>query len=197
MKAKDAMKKYHVSYNTIREWAKSGKIPTEILPSGRINYLPIDQSKNNNLSRANIIYSRVSTTAQKENLQRQTERIKSFCSSKGIIVNNVYEEIASALNYNRRFFNQLLEQILSNKVDKVVIEYKDRLLRIGFEQFETICKHFDTELIVIDQSEQTKTYQQEITEDLISIIHHYSMKLYSSRKRKKLKQVLESEDDHS
>ena len=68
----------------------------------------------------------------------------------------------------------------------IYVEYKDRMLRIGFEDFERICKHFGTKIVVIDNTGNYKTKQQEITEDLISIIHHFSMRIYSSRKRKKL-----------
>lgn len=193
MKAKEAKEFYDVSYVTLREWAKSGKIPVEILPSGRINYLP---RKSDSVSPNNrtIIYSRVSTSIQKENLYRQTERLKSFCSSRGLIIDDVYEEIGSALNYNRRLYNKLLKSVLTKEVTTIIIEYKDRLLRVGFEEFAYICKHNDVELIVVDNSETNKTYTQEITEDLVSIIHHYSMRLYSSRKRKKLEEALNDND---
>jgi putative resolvase len=193
MKAKDAKKFYDVSYVTLREWAKSGKIPVEILPSGRINYLPSKSSKSRDSTKT-VIYSRVSTSIQKENLHRQTERLKLFCASRGLIVDEVYEEIGSALNYNRKLYIKLLHLILNKEIKTIVVEYKDRLLRVGFEEFKYICDHNNVELIVVDNSETTKLYTHEITEDLMSIIHHYSMRSYSSRKRKKLEEVLNDND---
>lgn len=193
MKAKQAKEVYDVSYVTLREWAKSGKIPFEVLPSGRINYLP-ESSKHQTIPAKTVIYSRVSTSAQKDNMHRQTERLKMFCASKGLVVDDVYEEIGSALNYNRRLYIKLLKSVLNKEISTIVVEYKDRLLRVGFEEFKYICDHNNVELLVVDNSETTKTYTQEITEDLISIIHHYSMRLYSSRKRKKIEEVLNDND---
>lgn len=193
MKAKQAKEFYDISYVTLREWARSGRIPIEMLPSGRINYLP-KKSEPLSVRNKTIIYSRVSTNIQKENLFRQTERLKTFCSSRGLIIDDIYEEIGSALNYNRRLYLKLLEAVLNKKVTTIVIEYKDRLLRVGFEEFQYICNHNNVELIVVDNSEITKSYTQEITEDLVSIIHHYSMRLYSSRKRKKIVEVLNDND---
>lgn len=193
MKAKQAKEFYDVSYVTLREWAKSGKIPFEVLPSGRINYLP-KSSKHQTIPAKTVIYSRVSTSAQKDNMHRQTERLKMFCASKGLVVDDVYEEIGSALNYNRRLYTKLLKSVLNKEISTIVVEYKDRLLRVGFEEFKYICDHNNVELLVVDNSETTKTYTQEITEDLISIIHHYSMRLYSSRKRKKIEEVLNDND---
>lgn len=139
-----------------------------------------------------VIYSRVSTSIQKENLQRQTQRIKEFCSAKGYVVDEVLSDIGSALNYNRKNYTKLLNLVINKKIAKIVLEYKDRLLRIGFEDFERICKSFGTEIIVIDNTNGDKSKQQEITEDLVSIIHHFSMRIYSSRKRKKIIDLVQS-----
>jgi predicted site-specific integrase-resolvase len=193
MKARDAMKLYNVTYNTIRAWAKNGIIKSEVLPSGQINYIPTKPTED--LTRKNVIYARVSTSSQSENLKRQVERLKLFCSASGIKVNDTYEEIASALNYNRRMYLKLLNEIIDKQIDTIIIEYKDRLLRIGFDEFKHICDKFNTKIIVIDESNTDKTYTQEITDDLIAIIHHYSMRLYSSRKRKKIENILKN--DHT
>lgn len=74
------------------------------------------------------------------------------------------------------------------KEENLYIEYKDRVFRFGFEEFELICKKFKTNIIIIDDSvyDKNKNNVKEITEDLIAIIHHFSMKIYSSRKRKKI-----------
>lgn len=185
MKNKEICELYGITRVTLCKWVKAGKIKYNILPSGRYDYI-INENNNSKEYRINIIYSRVSTSIQKENLERQINRIKEYCSSKGCIVDEVLSDIGSALNYNRRNYNKLLNLILDKKVDTVFLEYKDRLLRIGFDDFEKICTKFGTNVVVIDNSEVDKDKKQEITEDLISIIHHFSMRIYSNRKRKKI-----------
>ena len=91
---------------------------------------------------------------------------------------------------DRKEFNKLLELVLSKKVKYIIVENKDRLARFGFELLEQTFKMFGTTIIVTSNIEN-KTYEQELTEDLISIIHHFSMKSYSNRRKlNKLKQEL-------
>ena len=197
MKAKEVREKYGISSNTLCSWVKRGLIEFEVTPSGRYIYgSKIDKySKLEERKRKNIIYARVSTSIQKDNLQRQIERLKSYCSSKGVIIQDVYEEIASALNYNRLKYKKLLKEITEKSINTIFIEYKDRLLRIGFEEFEYLCSLFGTKIVIIDESNNDKNKQQEITEDLVSIIHHYSMKIYSNRKRKKIEEALKDDNN--
>lgn len=196
MKAKDIKEKYGITANTLCTWVKKGLINYTVTPSGRYIYgSKVDKySKIENLKRKSIIYARVSTSTQKENLVRQIERVKLYCSSEGIIVQDIYDEIASALNYNRSKYKKLLKEVTEQRIDTIFIEYKDRLLRIGFEEFEYICSLFGTKIVIIDETNNDKNIQQEITEDLISIIHHYSMRIYSNRKRKKIEETIK--DDH-
>lgn len=91
---------------------------------------------------------------------------------------------------NRKYFNKLLSEVLEKKVDKIIIENKDRLCRFGFELFQEFCNSNGTEIIVANELDN-KTYEQELTEDLVSIIHHFSMKSYSNRRKlNKLKKQL-------
>ena len=191
MKNREVCEYYDISKLTLSNWVKRGKIKYSLLPSGRYNYI-IDEPKNNIDNRLNVVYSRVSTSIQKENLERQTQRIREFCSAKGVQVDQVLSDIGSALNYNRKNYIKLLELVINKKVDKIYIEYKDRLLRIGFDDFERICKFFGTKIVILDNTDGDKSKQQEITEDLISIIHHFSMRIYSNRKRKKLIDLVQS-----
>ena len=191
MKNREVCKLYQITPVTLCKWVKEKKIKVNILPSGRYDYI-IKEPKSKE-KRINIVYSRVSTSIQKENMQRQTERIKDFCSAKGKIVDEIFSDIGSALNYNRKGYIKLLNLVIQKKVDTIFIEYKDRLLRIGFEDFERICNYFGTKIVVLDNSSIDKSKQQEITEDLISIIHHFSMRIYSNRKRKKLIDLVKSD----
>lgn len=190
MKANEVMHKYNICRETLCRWVKENKIKYTILPSGRYNY--DEKIYNSNINKKTILYARCSTSGQKENLERQIERLKEFATKNGYIIDGVYSEIASALNYNRKYYRKLYGEIVNNEIEKIVIEYKDRLLRIGFDDFQILCDLHNVDLIVIDNSED-KSKQQEITEDLISIIHHFSSKMYSSRKRKKIIEVISEE----
>ena len=187
MRAKEVMTKYNICRETLCRWVKEGKINYTVKPSGRYEYNDIVTYENK--TRKNVIYARCSTSGQKENLERQIERLKTFSTANGFVIDEIYQEIASALNYNRKQYRKLFEEIINNKIERVIIEYKDRLLRIGFDDFKALCDNFNVQLIVIDNSED-KTKHQEITEDLISIIHHFSSKMYSTRKRKKIENTL-------
>lgn len=187
MKAGDVLKKYHITRTTLCRWVNLNIIEYTVLPSGRYDYgKKKSDFKEELILKKTVIYARVSTTGQKDNLERQIERLKSYASANGFIVDEIYSEVASALNYKRKKYNRLLTDIYENKIKNIIIEYKDRLLRIGYEQFENLCKQFDINLIVIDTTDdKSKNIHQEITNDLISIIHHFSSKIYSLRKNKK------------
>jgi putative resolvase len=202
MKSRDFCKKYNINRQTLCNWMKENQVVYKQLPNNRYDYLylkneNINSNENSiNNDKLNVIYGRVSTNIQKENLQRQIDRLKIFCSSKGITVNEIISDIGSSLNYNRIGYRKLINLILKNKINYLIIEYKDRLLRIGFEDFENLCKQMNVELIILDGSLYSdKDKMKEITDDLISIIHHYSMKIYSSRKRKQIKELLKNENN--
>lgn len=192
MKACEVLKKYGISRVTLGRWVKFGRISCERLPSGHWNYIsPLEKySQEVEQSRKNVIYCRVSTSGQKENLKRQVERVRSFVSSSGFLVDEVYQEVGSALNYNRKFYRKLFKEITEKKISNVFVEYKDIMLRVGFDDFVELCKLHGTKITVIDNS-IVKSTNSEIVEDMIAIIHHFSSKMYSSRKRKKLQILVE------
>lgn len=183
MKAGEILKKYDIHRTTLWRWIKEGKILYNKLPSGRYDYImKVEPLKE---KRQTVIYSRCSTSNQKENLERQIDRLKMFASANGYCVDHVYSEIASALNYNRKEYRKIFKDVVSNNIERIIIEYKDRLLRIGFDDFNELCKLFNVELIVVDNTDD-KSKSQEIVDDMIVIIHHFSSKIYSNRKRKKI-----------
>lgn len=193
MKANEVMKKYGICRTTLCRWAKDGRLIYNVLPSGRYDY--IIKTDSLQPKRKTVVYARCSSSGQKDNLTRQIERLKSFVSANGYQLDFVYSEIASALNYNRKEYRKLFKEVVSNNIERVIVEYKDRLLRIGFDDFSELCKLYNVELIVLDNSED-KSKQQEITDDLIAIIHHFSSKIYSNRKRKKIIDVIYNEDNN-
>ena len=189
--AKIAKEYLKISPNTLKVWKDNGIIKTKILSKKKILY-DIDSVlnvENNEDRRKNVIYARVSSTSQKTSLDNQIELIKSYMLSKGIQPDEIYSEIASGLNDNRKELNRLLFNIQNNEIKTVYISFKDRLTRFGFNYFKEIFKNNNAEIVILDSNEETnKDFQQELAEDLISVIHHYSTKLYSNR-RKKIKEI--------
>lgn len=195
MTAKEVMLKYRITRQTLYRWRRDGVIDYSKTPSGRYIY-----GYNNSYEAAGekeieikktVIYARVSTSGQKENLDRQIKRLKQFASANGMIIDDIHFEIASALNYNRKKFNKMLNDIFDGKIETILIEYKDRLVRVGFDHFENICKRFGVKLIVVDKTEDlSKDKHKEIINDLVSIMHHFSAKIYSLRKNKKKIELL-------
>lgn len=133
------------------------------------------------------VYARVSNSKQIDDLKRQIQLLRTYAAAKGIIPDEVIEDIGSGMNEDRIGFTKLLKSIVNNEVDCIYITYKDRLTRFGFGYLEQIFANFSTKIIVINATSEEE-FQTELTQDLISIIHHFSMKLYSNR-RKSLKVI--------
>ncbi len=143
----------------------------------------------------NVIYCRVSNNKQKDDLKRQIDLIREFVIKNGLICDLIISDIASGMNENRKGLNELFSLIFDRKVSKLFISYKDRLSRFGFEYFKKIFSEFGTEIVVLNSTKE-EDFQQELTQDLISIIHHFSMKMYSNRRKilKNLKNQLKEVD---
>ena len=150
----------------------------------------LEKIKNKKL---NVIYCRVSTTKQKDDLIKQEQLLKDYCNSNGIIIDKVFAEIASGMNEDRNELNKLLKLIVNGEIDKIFITYKDRLTRFGFGYIENICKLFNVEIIILNNIISQESFENELSNDLISIIHHFSMKLYGKRRSElnKIKKQLE------
>lgn len=179
--------KIGVSVQTLRNWDSSGKLkPAKVTDGGTRYYSDSQLRKYLNepvfkVPRVIIGYCRVSSHKQKDDLERQIENVKTYMLAKGYQF-SLITDIGSGINYTKPGFKKLLDSITSGEVDKVVILYKDRLLRFGFEIIEFICAKFGTEIEIIDNTE--KTEQQELVEDLIQIITVFSCRLQGKRVRK-------------
>lgn len=178
----------NVTEQTLRNWDANGKLKPIKLESGHRRYTDEHLVKIKNikkLDRLNIIYCRESTKQQKNSLENQIEKCKEFCLGNGLKIDKIISEFGSGLNYKRKGLSELISLIKNNQVENLIIFYKDRLVRFGFEIFEELAKQFDFRIIVIDNSETNKTKEIELADDIISIIHYFSMKIYGSRNYKK------------
>ena len=138
------------------------------------------------------IHARVSTPKQKKDLDNQINYLRQYIVSNGNIVDNslIFSDIASGMNENRKGLNDLITEIISGTVNKVIISNRDRLTRFGYGYLKSLFDRYNCEIIEVNLTED-KSFEQELTDDLISIIHHFSMKFYGKRKNK-LKKI---EDD--
>jgi len=140
----------------------------------------------------NLIYCRVSNQGQKDDLANQVEFLKTFCNAKAEIVDEVLTDIGSGLNYSRKNFNRILEMAAQGKIQRLYISNKDRFVRFGYEWFEQFLKKNACEVIVVNN--ESMSPQEEMIQDLISIIHVFSCRIYGLRKyKKKLKEELKNE----
>jgi len=190
-------KELQITPTTLMNWKNSGKIKYKKLSDKKILY-DIDSIVNqnsNSISKRVVIYSRVSNTKQKEDLIRQAELLRKYVVSRGDIVASEFSDIASGMNENRKGLNQLVDLVHNCQIDEIVITYKDRLTRFGFSYFESWFSRFGVQITVVNATKE-EDFQQELTQDLISIIHHFSMKMYSNRRRiaKQFKEQLKTED---
>ena len=181
-------KKINRSIGTLRIWDKNGKLPAKRLPSGHRYYTEEDYYKALSLEQPSIkkktvIYARVSSNQQKPDLIRQIEALERFCLARGYIIDEVIEEIGGGLNYTRPQFLRLMTMIENKEIGILVIGFKDRLCRFGFEYFEHFLTVHEGRLIVANA--QTLSPQQELVEDLMAVIHSFSCRLYGLRKYKK------------
>ena len=162
-------------------------------PNGQYQYDDESVYKvlNKDLKRKSVIYCRVSTQKQKSSLQTQRKTLESFCSAKGIIVDDVYQDIGSGLNFDRKGFQKLVNDVISHKVAQVFVTYKDRLSRISFDMFKNLFQNFNCEIVILNDVDDSKIVEKEIFSEIISLIHCFAMKMYSSRRKAKMKNIEE------
>jgi putative resolvase len=185
MKLKDWAKLNSITYRTAWEHFRTGKIQNAYkLSTGTI----VIKDEVSNFKEPYIVtYARVSSSENKDNLIRQSQRLISYCNVMGWKVDDAIIEIGSGLNDNRP---KLLKLLVDGKVSKLVVEHKDRLSRFGVKYIETLCKHIDCELIIINKVENDK---DDLMQDFVSIITSFCSRLYGLRRSRRRTEQLISE----
>ena len=197
MRANEVLNLLRITRPTLTKYVKEGIIKVEKLPNGRYEYDTdsVYSFLNKDVKRKTYIYARVSTSKQKPDLENQIELLKQFCFSSGYTISGIFSDIASGISFEKRNdFFRMLDDVIDNKVERVVITYKDRLSRVGFDLFYHLFKKYNCEIVVMSEVGSEKLDSQEIFEEIISLLHCYSMKLYSKRKVQKIKEVLSSDE---
>jgi len=194
VKSKEFKKILGLSNQALYERRKKGQLKFKKV--NEIYFYWLEENIGTDASRYNVIYCRVSNTKQKDDLDKQELVLKEYAISNGYKVDYIFKDIASGMNESRKDLNELIKLVVENKVNKVFISYKDRLTRFGYNYFEYIFKMFGTEIEVVNLTKE-EDFQTELTQDLISIIHHFSMKMYSNRRKElnTLKKLLQQESE--
>ena len=188
LKPKDIAKILSVTVNTLQRWDRENIFIAKRTPQTNRRYYTEEQlndylGKKNRLSNNIVIYARVSSNSQKDDLKNQIEYLKNYANNKGYIVSSVVTDIGSGLNYNRKNWNLLLKDIITKKVSKIIVSHKDRFIRFGFDWFYNFASMYGCEIEVINN--EITSPQEELVKDLVSIIHVFSCRIYGLRKYKK------------
>jgi len=180
---KEAKRVLGVTTKTIQRWDKEGKIRVVRTVGGRRRIPESEIKRILGLKEERVVvgYARVSSTAQKDDLERQKQLIHSYAKDKGYGEVQILGDVGSGLNEKRKGFLKLLEMVTERKVSKVIIVYEDRLTRFGFKTLRKIFQAFGTEIEVINSEENPR---EELVEDLITIVSHFAGKLYGMRSHK-------------
>lgn len=185
MKAKEVLKILNITHRTLCTYNKNGVLHPIKINTNHYEYNAdeVYGLLGKGVNRYNITYSRVSLPKQKKDLEKQTQRLYEFSNKNGYALKEQIEDIKSGMSFeDRRGFVKLLKKVTNYEVKNVIIEHKDRLVRFGFELIKMLFEKYGTNIIILSD-EPNKTYEQELTDDLISIIHYYSMKSYSHRRK--------------
>jgi predicted site-specific integrase-resolvase len=171
------------SPQTIRRWETEGKLQAKRLPSGHRYF---DESDVRLMlggapkTRDVVVYCRVSSAGQKDDLASQVSAMETYCLNAGIAVDEWIQEIGGGMNFKRKRFLALVDRIQRGEVRQLLIAHKDRLMRFGFDFFSHLAEENGCELVVVNQ--ESLSPEQEMVEDLMAIVQTFSGRLSRMRK---------------
>ena len=186
----EASKMLGVSITTLRRWDKTGRLTPEKTASGHRRYdigklKPEMYRELHPEVKRTIAYARVSSHDQQSDLERQKQVLELYCARQGWTF-EVISDLGSGLNYHKKGLKRLISDVLSEKIGRLVITHKDRLLRFGAELIFAICEAKQVEVVILNQGEDT-TFEEDLAQDVLEIITVFSARLYGARSRKNQK----------
>lgn len=185
-----------LAQSTLRLMHRKGELVPAKVSSGGTRYYSDEQIKEymgiETVSKRIVIgYARVSSRKQEDDLNKQIENLKTYMFAKGYSFEMI-TDIGSSMNYSKNGLTKLLERIHNGEVSKVVVLYKDRLVRFGFELLETVCKLNDCEIEIVDNT--PKTNEEELVNDLAKVVNVFGSEL-KGKQSKLIKQFVEDLKD--
>lgn len=188
MKANEVIRLLKISRVTLSKYVKNWKLKVKKHTENWI--YDYDDNDVYNLmwkeNRKDVIYARVSTNKQKKDLENQVDTLIEFCNKNWVQIWWVYKEISSWMNLERKQLQTLINEVVNFKIKRIFVTYKDRFSRIWFEMFEWLFKNFWCEIVVLNEIDNQKWYEEEVFWEIISLLHSFSMKMYSKRRKDKL-----------
>ncbi|MEJ5300276.1 MAG: IS607 family transposase [Thermodesulforhabdaceae bacterium] len=179
MKLNEWAKKVGISYRRAWQMFKDGKLPNAVqLPTGTIVVLEEDRQSPRNDNRV-AIYARVSSAENKDNLEKQAERLKEYAVAKGYQIVHVVKEIGSGVNDARP---KLINLLKKRDYSILIVEHKDRLTRFGFNYLRLLLEEQEKLIEVVNGAEDEK---DDLIQDFVAVIYSFSAKLYGLRKAKR------------
>lgn len=167
---------------TVRRWGREGVLATKRLPSGHRFFDEDDVRSVLGIAaekRRTVVYCRVSSHGQKDDLSSQLAALEQYCLAAGIPVDEWIKEVGGGMNFKRRQFLDLVDRITAGEISRLIVAHKDRLLRFGFDLVDHVAKKNGCVIEVVNQ--ESLSPQEEMTEDLLSIVHTFSCRLYGMR----------------
>src|SRR5271157_184647 len=187
-KAAEFAKLAGVSVKTLQRWDREGRLKAASRTPG--NRRLYTQEQLNTLlqvkfkgERVTIAYVRVSSQAQKGDLANQKMALEQFCIAKGMVVDEWISEIGGGLNFKRPKFTELVDRIVRGEIVTLVIAHQDRLARFGYDLLVHLCQSHDWQIIVLNT--ESLSPEQEMVQDLMTITHCFSARLYGLRNYRK------------
>jgi predicted site-specific integrase-resolvase len=183
-----AAKALGVTPLTLRRWDENGKLkPDLVTEGGRRRYdlarlQPELHRKVEPAARKTVAYARVSSHEQKPDLERQAQVLQAYCAAQGW-THEIVTDLGSGMNYRKKGLRRLLDDIVEDRVGRLVITHKDRLLRFGAELVFAICEVRGVEVVILNQGEDM-SFEEDLARDVLEIITVFSARLYGSRSRK-------------
>ena len=187
-KPKEFAKLLNVSVKTLQRWDREKTlIANRTLTNRRYytydQYLQFKGIGKDADFRKIVIYTRVSNRNQSDDLENQVDFLQTYANAKGLIADEIIRDYGSGLNYNRKKWNQLLVEVMENKIKMILVSHQDRFVRFGFDWFEKFCNKFNVEIVVVKNEKLSP--HEELVQDIVSILHVFSCRLYGLRKYKK------------
>lgn len=195
LKIRDAADYLNVSQDTLRKWDKTNKLKPLKTAGGHRrydtdsldNFIGITRDNENEPEVVCATYARVSSNEQnqKGDLDRQSQRLSEYCAKNRLLVTYIIKDVGSGLNDNRNGFIKLTDLVIAGKINKLVIEHKDRLTRFQFKFMKKIFESYGCEVIVVNEIDISDN--EELTTDMMSLLASFSGKFYGKRSAKRMK----------
>ncbi|WP_033415080.1 IS607 family transposase [Streptomyces canus] len=172
------------SVSTVRRWEREGRIAVKRTASGQRYFDESDVFRAlkpgfDASQRSTVVYCRVSSPRQKNDLDSQVRAMQTFCLGAGIAVDEWVSEIGGGMNLRRPQFCRLMDRVEAGEVSRLVIAHTDRLARFGYDFIEYLTERHGCEIVVANA--ESLSPQQELVEDLLAIVHTFSSRLHGLR----------------